>query len=93
MKLAELHEGMMKRSDPYVSGEKSGPRPTHPTVGNVKKTGTSHSQRIELLAKKANVQTAQVEKAWDEERNKVDEKHPQRWAIVTTNVKRRLGIS
>lgn len=93
MKIIELLEGMMKRSDPYISGDRDGPRPTHPTVGAVKRPGTSHSQKMEALAKKAKVQTAQAHKIWDEERDKVDEKHPNRWGIIMSNVKKRLGIS
>ena len=88
----EIFEGMMKRSDPYISGDKDGPR-SHPVVGAVKHLGTSHSQKIEALAKKGNVTSSQVSKIWDEERDKIDEKHPQRWALVMTNVKKRLGIS
>jgi len=85
----EIFEGMMKRSDPYISGDKEGPRPIPPkTVGK-----SAHTKKIEALAKKAKVQLTQVSKIWDEERDKIDEKHPQRWALVMSNAKRRLGIS
>lgn len=92
MKLTELFEGMMKRSDPYISGDRDGPRP-HPAVGDVKRKGTSHSQKIEALAKKGNVLPAKANQIWEEERDKIDEKHPNRWALVMTNVKKRLGIT
>lgn len=96
MKLAELHEGAVKRSDPYISGEKEGPRPTQPTqptkpVGA--KPVSKHDQKIDALSKKARIPRDQVEKAWDEERDKVDAKNPQRWAIVMNNVKKRLHVS
>lgn len=93
MKLHDIFEGMMKRSDPWISGDKSGPRPTHSTVGSVKQKGTSHSQRLADFAKKGNVSPDRAAQIWDEERDKVDSKHPQRWAIVTKNVKRRLNLS
>ena len=89
MKLIDLDEGMMKRSDPYISGDKAGPRPV---VGNVKNTQSSHTQKLEVLAKKAKVHPQEVSKIWGEERDKVDNNHPNRWAIVMTNVKKRLGI-
>ena len=104
MKLAELHEGMMKRSDPYISGEKSGPRPpaqpakpaeAKKPVGPKPPAGapTPHQKKIDALAKKAKLPAAQVEKAWDEERDKVDRNHPQRWALVMNNIKKRLHVS
>jgi hypothetical protein len=94
MTLAEIYEGMMKRSDPYISGEKDGPRPvSHPAVGNVKKTGTTHSQKIEALARKGKVQPSKAQQVWEEERDKIDHNHPNRWALVMTNVKKRLGIT
>ena len=88
MKLTELHEGMMKRSDPYISGARS--VPTQP-VALAKKKESPHSQKIAALAKTAKVKPEVVAQLWDEERDKVDEKHPNRWAIVMNNVKRRLA--
>lgn len=92
MKLKDILEAMMKRSDPWISGDRDGPRPTHPVMGAVKRPGSSHSQKIEALAKKANVTIVKVNQVWDEERDKVDDKHPKRWALVMNNVKKRLGI-
>jgi hypothetical protein len=104
MKLNELHEGMMKRSDPYISGEKSGPRPpaqpakpTQPAKPVSAKPAPGaklqHDQKIDALSKKARVPREEVEKAWNEERDKVDSRNPQRWAIVMNNVKKRLRVS
>lgn len=90
----ELFEGMMKRSDPWISGDRDGPRPTSkPAASIANKKPSPHSQRLENLAKQGRVPVSQVSKLWDEEREKVDGTHPQRWSIVTANVKRRLGLS
>lgn len=86
----EIFEGLMKRSDPFVSGDRDGP---NPTKNPWDKNKSAHDQKIEALAKKANIKPDQASKIWDEERDKIDEKHPQRWALVMTNVKRRLTLS
>lgn len=101
MKLLELVEGLMKRSDPYISGARSGPRPpvqaakpTQPTKPvQATQAKTSHRSRMTELAKKAKIDPAEVDKIWSEEKDKVDSKNSQRWAIVTNNVKKRLGLT
>jgi hypothetical protein len=90
MKIKDIFEGMMKRSDPYISGDKTGPRPT-PVVNKTKLT--PHAQKIEALAKKSNVDAVKVSKIWDEERDRIDSQHPNRWSIIMNNVKKRLNIS
>jgi hypothetical protein len=88
MKLNEIFEGLMKRSNPFVSGDRDGPNPT----SNPWDKKSAHTRKIEALAKKANVQLSQVSKIWDEERDKVDKLSTARWAIVMNNVKKRLKI-
>lgn len=90
MKIKDIFEGMMKRSDPYISGDKSGPKPG-PVVNKTKLT--PHAQKIEALAKKSNIDVAKVSKIWDEERDRIDSQHPNRWSIIMNNVKKRLNIS
>lgn len=93
----------MKRSDPYISGEKysSTPakpaqpaqpkQPVQPTQPSGKKL-TPHEKRLSQLSDAAKVKPDVVAKIWDEEREKVDKNNSQRWAIVTNNVKKRLGL-
>lgn len=93
MKVLEILEGMMKRSDPYISGEKSG-KPIANTE-TTKKTSTpvkKGDSKIETFAKKAKMSPESVKQIWDDEKSRVDNNHPNKWAIVTNNVKKRIGI-
>lgn len=100
MKLLELLEGLMKRSDPYISGDRSTPiKPKQPITPVTQKTPiksttakSSYQTKIDMLSQKSKIAPEQVAKIWDEERDKIDSKHPQRWSIITSNVKKRLKI-
>lgn len=85
MRVIELFEGMMKRSDPYISGDLEGPRP----ISKSPKTNSN----VERLAKQAKVDVAKVQVLWDAAKKKYDSKHPKYWAIITASVKRELGLS
>lgn len=84
MLLHELFEGMMKRSDAVVSGEIDTP-PEPPTK-------SAHTTRIEHLAAKAKVSVDEVHQHWKEATKTVDPRLAHRWALVTQETKRRLGI-
>lgn len=87
MKLHELHEGMMKRSDPYVSGEVS----TKPEPAKPKKAST-HATKIANLAKKAGKASAEVEKLWHDVKKDVDLKMPNAYGLVMSRVQKSLGL-
>lgn len=87
MKLLDLHEGMMKRSDPYVSGEVSKkPEPKTPP----KKS--AHATKIANLAKKAGKSEAEVDKLWQDVKRDVDLKIPNAFGIVMSRVQKSLGL-
>ena len=79
-----LKEGMMKRSDPYISGELDGPRPVP------KKN--SHDTKILNLAKHAGVTPDKVEQVWADTKKSVDMSQPNAYAIVMSRVQRALGL-
>lgn len=86
MKVIELFEGMMKRSDPYISGDLEGHRLITKSLPKI-------NSNVERLAKQAKVDVAKVQVLWDAAKKKYDSKHPKYWAIVTASVKRELGLS
>lgn len=81
----EMYEGLMKRSDPYISGERN--------IPTVKKQVTAHTKRLQALGDKANKPLAYVRELWRREVDKVDASHPNRFGIVMLNLKRQLGIA
>lgn len=85
-----VKEGMMKRSDPYISGEKSGIRP--PDVGQSPRPASAHRSKLETLAKKSGKSYEAVEKAWNKAAKSVPD-GPKKWANVMIYVKSDLGIS
>jgi hypothetical protein len=82
----DMYEGMMKRSDPYISGEREGPRPPAKKV-------SAYAKRLQALADKAHKPLADIEAMWREEVAKVDPKHPNRFGVVMNRLKQRLGLS
>lgn len=82
-----VDEGMMKRSDPYISGDKEGPVPPKPKTNK-----TTFDTKILNLAQKANVPPEKVEDIWHATKATVDMKMPNAYAIVTARVKKTLGI-
>ena len=85
MILKDLFEGMMKRSDPYISGELEGKRPVP------KKT--VHDTKILNLAKRAGVSVDKVEQVWDNVRRELDMSLPNAYAILMARTKRVLGVT
>lgn len=85
---ASVTEGAMKRSDPYISGERS--ERTIP-IQRTKPSGTA--TRIKNLALKAKVPQAKVERIWDDVKRELDMQHPNAHAILMSKVKRILGIN
>ena len=90
MKTAELFEGMMKRSDPWISGERSGPRPEKVEPKTAKPT--AHQAQLAALAKKANKTVDEVDKLWNDELKQVDPKLQNRYGIAMARVQRKLGL-
>lgn len=84
MKLQELTEGKMKRSDPYISGDLDGPRP--------KPSEKTYDKKIINLANKANVTPEKVEQLWLDTKNSLDMKMPNAYGILTARVQRALGL-
>jgi len=89
MKINELFEGMMKRSDPWISGERSDERPK-PAVP---KKPSAHDTKIKNLAAKAGVSVDKVERIWGDVKRELDMNHPNAYAILMARVKRVLGIN
>ena len=90
MLLAELfNEGMMKRSDPYTSGDQSTPSSSAPPTKR-----STFQARIEGLAAKAKVSTEVARAAWEKAQKDVDPRlgGSVRWAKVTQLLKLNLGI-
>ena len=89
MKLEQLFEGMMKRSDPYISGERS-----VPTVPKQKPEVTKRQfdTKILNLAAKAKVSPEKVEQIWLENKKKLDMTLPNAYAILMNRVKKELNI-
>ena len=87
MKLDELKlEGMVKRSDPYISGDLEGPRP------NVPPATKKRNAKIENLARKAGVSSEKVEQLWADIKKTLDMSHPGAYALLTAKVQRALGL-
>ncbi len=89
MKINELFEGMMKRSDPWISGERSDPRPAPAAP----KKPSPHDTKIKNLATKAGVSPEKVERIWGDVRRELDMNHPNAYAILMARVKRVLGVT
>ena len=87
MKLIDLFEGKMKRSDPFISGERD---PKHATPSSTKHT--SHEKKLMALAAKAGVSVHDARKAWDDAKDQVDPKLENRWMIVMRKAKENLGL-
>lgn len=85
MKLEHVLEGLMKRSDRYVSGEDE-----QPVRRLVKKT--PFQARLSSLAKQAGVSEDKVRDIWVRISGQVDSRNMNRWAIITSKVKQELGI-
>lgn len=89
MLLKDLCEGMMKRSDPYISGDSDVPasrtRERTPTK-------TTFQKRMETLANRANVSVDQATAAWRQATSEVDDRLENRWALVNKLVKQKLGL-
>ena len=89
----DLDEGMMKRSNPFVSGELELPKARERSIAP---TPVSTNVRVEKmlknLAQRANVDVSVVRKARDEIMKDVDSKHPNRWNIIMSRLNRRLGL-
>ena len=92
MKINELFEGMMKRSDPWISGERSDPRPS-PKAAPAPKKSSPHDTKIKNLAAKAGVSPEKVERIWGDVKRELDMNHPNAYAILMARVKRVLGIT
>jgi hypothetical protein len=84
MKVADLFEGAMKRSDPYVSGDREGaPAPAAPKKRKV--------DRFETMARKAGVSVAAVRSAWHAAKKEVDMSRTNAYAIVQRKVMDQLA--
>lgn len=86
MKLSELFEGLMKRSDPVISGERTSYAPKS------QKVSSAHEKKLEALAKEAGVSIEQARKAWAAAVAEVDPALSGRWAAVMARAKRALGL-
>lgn len=84
-----VKEGMMKRSDPYISGEKAGPRP--PDLRLAPAPTTAHKTKIEGLMKKSGKTRAQVEAAWNRAAREVPD-GVAKWSKVMKRAKADLGV-
>jgi hypothetical protein len=101
MKIKELLEGLMKRPDPFISGEHA-PTDTHQMFKNIHDNKENfstdsvnksfHASWIKKLANQANVSLAKAEKAWNEAKATVDENDPKSLAIITQITKKALGL-
>lgn len=85
-----VKEGMMKRSDPYISGEKSGPRPPDEKLASPRQT--PHKSKLETLQKKSGKSMEKVEAAWNKAVRETPD-GPKKWANVMIRAKADLGIS
>jgi hypothetical protein len=85
----KTNEGMMKRSDPWISGERSDERPKPAAP----KKPSAHDTKIKNLAAKANVSPEKVERIWSDVKRELDMNHPNSYAILMARVKRVLGIT
>lgn len=85
-----VREGMMKRSDPYISGEKSGIRP--PDEKLAPRPATAHRSKLETLMKKSGKSMEKVEAAWNKAAKETPD-GPKKWANVMIRAKADLGIS
>lgn len=82
--LDKIVEGLMKRSDPIVSGEQD--EPVRP------KKKTPFQARLSNLARTANVSEDKVRDLWIKHSGDVDPKNMNRFAIITSRVKKDLGL-
>lgn len=87
MKLLDITEGKMKRSDPYISGEIDGPRPQ-----KVEPKKSNHDTKIVNLAKKANVSPEKVEQIWADTKKNLDMSMPNAYGVLMARVQRTLGL-
>jgi len=94
MKVKDLTEGAMKRSDPYISGEKDPAwHPRHPPLKAAPtKEVSAHEKKLIDLASRANVKLDKVKELWAHAKSTVDPKLPNRWAVVMAKVKRDLKL-
>lgn len=100
MKLAELVEGQMKRSDPVISGDVLNKTYTNDTPGA--KTYTSApkqlpktsvlQKRLQTIATKAGVSLDTAMTAWRDAKVGVDLESPYAFAIITSKTKRAVGL-
>jgi len=85
-----VKEGMMKRSDPYISGEKSGPRP--PEMKLAPQPVSAHKSKLQTLMRKSGKSMEKVEAAWNKAVRETPD-GPAKWANVMKRAKADLGIS
>lgn len=85
-----IREGMMKRSDPWISGDKWGPRP--PDEKLAPKRVTPHRSKLETLMRKSGKSMEKVEAAWNKAVKETPD-GPKKWANVMIRAKADLGIS
>lgn len=88
MKINELFEGMMKRSDPWISGARAGERPAAPSP----KKPTARETALKNLAAKAGVSVDMVQRVYQDVQRELDMNHPNAHAILLSRVKRVLGL-
>jgi hypothetical protein len=92
MKLNELKlpEGMMKRSDPYISGDLEGPRPVPVKAAPVK--STSWETKIRNLAKRSGKSFDDVQLLYQNIRKNMELNSPSTYAALTAKLERSLGL-
>lgn len=86
IKQSAVKEGMMKRSDPYISGELPGPRPVD------KPLKSKYDRKILNLATKSHKSPEEVEQLWLDTKKTIDMSMPNAYAIVMAKVQRALGL-
>lgn len=84
---AKMAEGMMKRADPWISGERSGERPKP-----APKKASAREAAIKNLAAKAGVKVDMVERVYRDVQRELDMNHPNAHSILMSRVKRVLGL-
>lgn len=87
MKRTALLEGMMKRSDPYISGDVSHPAPAKTPVKS-----TAVETKLRNLAKRSGKSIDAVETLYRATQQTLDMTRPGAYAALTAKVERALGL-
>jgi hypothetical protein len=74
-------EGQMKRSDPWISGDRDGPRPKD----------TPHEAKMKKYANLSGKNLSVVKELWLKAKEQVDPRLANRWAMVEQKFKSMVG--